>query len=133
MDFSSLERLSKSLTVSSNSNLLMLSKRIADDEQSLNQLMMNTLIKDKATNRDSIQLLWEVCAIPDYRKNLDGTHVELMVKVFIQMLDFGHLSSSWIIKELKLLDRIEGSIDLLVSRLAHVRVWNYINYIKSKI
>ncbi len=126
LDFSSLERLSKSLTVSSNSNLLMLSKRIADDEQSLNQLMMNTLIKDKATNRDSIQLLWEVCAIPDYRKNLDGTHVELMVKVFVQMLDFGHLSSSWIIKELKLLDRIEGSIDLLVSRLAHVRVWNYI-------
>ncbi len=126
LDFSSLENLSKSLAVSSSSNLLMLSRRISDDEQSLNQLMQNSIIRHKAINRDSIQLLWDVCAIPDYRKNLDGTHVDLMAKVYLRLLDYGDLSTNWISKELKLLDSVVGSIDLLLSRLAHVRVWNYI-------
>ena len=82
-----------------------------------------------------MKLLWEVCSIPDYQKNLDNSHIDLLTKIFLYLTEDKSLPLDWIIKEIENLKSTRGSIDMLVVRLAKTRIWNYvsnkINWIKD--
>src|SRR5579883_1804224 len=94
--------------------------READDHRALQAL---------ARNRGAVRLLWEVCQIPDFRKVMTESHTRLLALIY------GHLAgpaerlpAPWIAAQMANLDRIDGDIDTLMARIAHIRTWTYITH-----
>ncbi|MDE0060942.1 MAG: helicase-related protein [Defluviicoccus sp.] len=101
--------------------------RESDDRRALGALLGDGDIRRRAGSPAALQLLWEVCQIPDYRKTMAEEHTSLLATVF------GHLSgpeerlpADWIAGQIAGLDRTDGEIDTLMARIAHVRTWTYI-------
>jgi len=82
-------------------------------------------IAELATGRDRVSLLWDVCQVPDFRKLMTDAHVRLLAQLY-RFLIMGRLPSDWVADQIARLDRIDGDIDLLTQRIAHVRTWSFI-------
>ncbi len=101
--------------------------READDERSFNALARVATVRARAASAERIRILWDVASIPDYRKNLDDSHTDLLTGIYLRLTDGnGTLPSHWTRPKVADLDRVDGSLDLLVARLDHVRVWRYV-------
>lgn len=100
----------------------------ADDQLSLSLLMRDEELVGRARNPAVVRLLWEVCQIPDFRKVLSDAHIRMQGQIFRQLTTglAGRLDTDWVADQVEKLDRTEGDIDALVSRIAHVRTWTYI-------
>ena len=125
LDFSSLQGLMGSLDRSPPADCL-IKMRDALDDRSLALLARRPEISARADRPERIRLLWQVCQIPDFRKTLTDAHLHLLATVF------GHLTSGpgllpnhWVGAMIARLERTEGDIDTLVTRLAHIRTWTY--------
>ena len=101
--------------------------READDERSFKVLARDPGVAARATSTARIRVLWDVASTPDFRKNLDDSHTNLLADIYLRLTDGnGTLPSSWTHPQVAALDRVDGSLDLLVARLDHVRVWRYV-------
>jgi ATP-dependent RNA helicase SUPV3L1/SUV3 len=78
------------------------------------------------TSADDVALLWEVCRIPDYRKTMTGSHVDLLHTLARDLLVDGCISQDRIGKRLDQLDRPEGDLETLMARIAYVRTWTFV-------
>lgn len=102
-------------------------QREADDQQTLFHLIRENGVVARADNPERVRLLWEVCRIPDFRKIAPDQHAELVGGIFARLLDHdGHLPMDWALSSLERLDRVDGDIDSITQRIAHVRSWAYI-------
>lgn len=81
-----------------------------------------------AKDLDGLQLLWQVCQIPDFRKTLADSHFELVAQVFLHLIHRGQLPEDWVDQQIKRLARYEGDIDSLTGRLSHIRTWTFISH-----
>jgi ATP-dependent RNA helicase SUPV3L1/SUV3 len=126
LDFRSLETLQQSLDVRPPHPVL-LRAREADDQLALQILAREPDIAGLARGRSAISLLWEVCQVPDFRKTLTDSHTKLLSQIY-QFLraPAGRLPEDFVAGQVSRLDRVEGDIDTLVARIAHVRTWTYI-------
>jgi ATP-dependent RNA helicase SUPV3L1/SUV3 len=52
---------------------------------------------------------------------------ELLEQIYSFLLDKGEIPENWVNKKLDKLNNIKGELDLLGTRLANVRTWNYIS------
>jgi ATP-dependent RNA helicase SUPV3L1/SUV3 len=103
--------------------------RDADDHLALATLARDPEIARLATNRDAVRLLWDVCQIPDFRKVLSDAHTRLLSQIYRHLMTLeGRLPEDWVATQVARLDRTEGDIDALVSRIAHIRTWTYISH-----
>ena len=103
--------------------------RDADDYLSLVALSRDQEIASLATNRGAVRLLWEVCQIPDFRKVLSDAHTRLLSQIYRHLMTpEARLPEDWVAKQVARMDRTEGDIDTLVSRIAHIRTWTYISH-----
>jgi ATP-dependent RNA helicase SUPV3L1/SUV3 len=127
LSFESVEALARSLRARSPRPGLVLLER-ADDEDALTEVAALAEVRALAQGPEAVELLWEVCRIPDYRKLLEGSHGRLLATVFVQLARRGRLDSDWIEKRVRRLDDTEGDIEALMSRIAAVRTWTYISY-----
>ena len=101
----------------------------ADDERALRALARDPAIARLAVNPDAIRLLWEVCQIPDYRKLMADAHVRLLARIFRHLMDDrGRLPEDWVARLVTRLDRTDGDIDTLSTRIAHIRTWTYVSH-----
>ncbi|MCF6321303.1 MAG: helicase [Rhizobiaceae bacterium] len=129
LDFSSLDSLDDALNKLPNSHLL--SKALpASDIRALDLLTRDEEIREQCTGEDAqnnVRLLWEICRIPDYRKISPAAHSEILARVFMDVARGGHINEDWFANQTKLTDRIDGDIDALSNRVAHVRTWTYIS------
>ncbi len=98
------------------------------DQAALAHLARNPEVTRRAMGRDRIRLLWEVCQIPDFRKTLTDVHADLLCRIFCYLSDGDHLPVDRVARQIARLDRVDGDIDTLMSRIAHVRTWTYIAY-----
>jgi ATP-dependent RNA helicase SUPV3L1/SUV3 len=98
----------------------------ASDQETLLALSRDPDIRSMARGRKAVRLLWEACQIPDFRKLADDTHTKLCARVFAHVVKDGQLPTDWLAGQIGLLDRTEGDIDTLMSRLSGVRIWSYI-------
>ena len=130
LDFSSLRLLLRSLSMMPSKPYLILSPE-ADDERLLKTLSKNPNIINRLDGVSEIKLLWEICSIPDYSKNFDDSHPKLLEELFLFITDKGEIPENWVNKKLDELNNIKGELDLLGTRLANVRTWNYISNHKS--
>ena len=135
LDFSSLKSLLRSLSLMPNKPYLTMSPE-AEDERLLKDLSKKPSIIDNLLREKEVKLLWEICSIPDYSKNFDDSHSELLEQIYLFLIDRGEIPENWVNKKLDNLNNIKGELDLLGTRLANVRTWNYIsnhkNWINSK-
>ena len=102
--------------------------RDADDAQVLDAVVRSPAVLSRAKRPDAIRLLWEVCGIPDFADVLPEHHGALVEAIFVHLVDNGgELPEDWFAAQIKRLDRTEGDVDALTSRLAAVRTWTYVS------
>ncbi len=100
--------------------------------QSADRLALGVLatwpeIAKRSRTPENVRLLWELCRVPDYRRSLGDEHHHLLAQLFIHLSD-GVLPDSWLSQQIDRLDRIDGGIDMLSTRIAHIRIWNYVAF-----
>jgi ATP-dependent RNA helicase SUPV3L1/SUV3 len=103
--------------------------RAADDHQVLRALSRNAEVAALATHPGAVRLLWEVCQIPDFRKMMSDSHARFLAQCYLHLAgSTERLSTAWIAGQIAQLDRVDGDIDTLMTRIAHVRTWTYITH-----
>nr|WP_316863376.1 helicase-related protein [uncultured Cohaesibacter sp.] len=125
LDFTSYADLIASLEVTPNQPGLTRSLP-ASDLQALELLYKNRDIKRRANHPERLKLLWDVCQVPDYRKIAPANHAELIGLLYQQLDDRGILSEDWLSAQIAYADRIDGDIDTLANRIAHIRTWTFV-------
>lgn len=103
--------------------------RDADDHQLLRALSRNAEVAALAAHPGAVRLLWEVCQIPDFRKMMSDSHARFLAQCFLHLASPGErLPTQWIASQIAQLDRMDGDIDTLMMRIAHIRTWTYITH-----
>jgi ATP-dependent RNA helicase SUPV3L1/SUV3 len=103
--------------------------READDHLALQALVRSQEVVELARHPGAVRLLWEVCQIPDFRKALTDSHTRLLGHCFRHLAGFEQrLPIGWIAGQITNLDRVDGDIDTLMARIAHIRTWTYITH-----
>ena len=105
--------------------------READDLLALKALAADGDVQARATGRAGVELLWDVCQIPDFRGISAAEHATLLQQIFRDLHEFGRVPNDWFARQVKRLDRTEGDIDTLAKRLAFIRTWTYVAQRKS--
>ncbi|MBM85240.1 MAG: disulfide oxidoreductase [Rhodospirillaceae bacterium] len=104
-------------------------KRDGEDHQALLALSRDPDVVERAGSRARVQLLWEVCQVPDFRKTLSESHTTLLTQLFRHLTGpLERLPSEWVGQQMKRFDKTEGDIDTLAGRIAHIRTWTYISH-----
>ena len=125
-DFSSIAALLKSLERRPDHPALARA-RMADDHATLADLSRDPEIARLASHHDAVRLLWEVCQVPDFRKVMHDHHVRLTAHIYRHLMGpTGRLPDDWVARSIERLDRTDGDIDMLMTRIAHIRTWTYI-------
>src|SRR6266513_194638 len=103
--------------------------RDADDHRALQLLSRNTDVMALASNPGAVRLLWEVCQIPDFRKVMSDSHARFLAQCFLHVAGpHERLPAQWVGGQMAQLDRLDGDIDTLMARIAHIRTWTYITH-----
>ncbi len=103
--------------------------READDHLALAALAREDTIQARARGREAVSLLWDVCRIPDFRKVLSDAHTRLLGQIYQYLsAPAARLPTDWVATQVARLDRTEGDIDALITRIAHVRTWTYVSH-----
>ncbi|HUC64394.1 MAG TPA: helicase-related protein [Stellaceae bacterium] len=101
--------------------------READDHLALRSLARLPDIAALARHPAAVRLLWEVCQIPDFRKVMSDTHARLLGQIYRHLAGpQERLPTDWVANQVQRLDRLDGDIDSLMTRIAHIRTWTYI-------
>jgi ATP-dependent RNA helicase SUPV3L1/SUV3 len=127
LDLSSLEDLLETLDAEPPAPYL-LRTRNALDHVSLKVLARRPPVQGRAADPAGVRLLWAVCQIPDFRKTLNDAHLDLLETIFVQLAERGRLPIDWVADQVVRLERADGDIDTLITRLAHIRTWTYVAY-----
>jgi ATP-dependent RNA helicase SUPV3L1/SUV3 len=76
-----------------------------------------------------VRRLWEVCRVPDFRKTMAEAHVRLVGDIYRYLrTPEGVLPTDWVARHMAALERTDGDIDTLATRIAHVRTWTYVSH-----
>ncbi len=102
--------------------------RDADDKIALAHLLRDADIADRAKTPDVVRLLWDVCQIPDFRKTMADVHASLLARIYRYLTESHALPTDWVANQIAQLDRVDGDIDTLMARIAHIRTWTYISH-----
>lgn len=127
LDFNTTASLKQSLERPPPSRLLARGRE-GDDAQALAALMRDPNVEAKAKGKRAVSMLWDVCQIPDFRKTLTDSHARLLGEIYLRLLSHDRLDPNWAETHIERLNRPDGDIDLLMARIANVRVWTYISH-----
>ena len=127
LNFNSLDGLLNALEAPPPSPLMM-KKADADDHLTLAALADNDEVRSLADNPGRLRLLWDVVQIPDFRQSMTDSHVVMLTRIFTELASDGRLKKDWVSSQLQHLDRLDGDIDTLMTRIAHIRTWTYITH-----
>ncbi|MCP4808639.1 MAG: helicase [Proteobacteria bacterium] len=78
------------------------------------------------SGEDDVRLAWSIAGIPDYRKTLTGSHVQLLERLLRLVRDRGEVPETLLAERLDRLDTTHGDIEELTTRLAWSRTWAYV-------
>jgi ATP-dependent RNA helicase SUPV3L1/SUV3 len=125
LKFDSVEALMASLEKPPNRPGL-LRVRGADDERVLRRALDDADLMDRVRAPEQVRRVWEACQLPDFRKLSEDEHVQLALRIANYIVPpKGRVPSQWVSAEIEKLDRTAGDLDVLQSRLAHIRTWTY--------
>ncbi|HEX9168507.1 MAG TPA: helicase-related protein, partial [Roseiarcus sp.] len=126
LDFQSLGGLMRSLAAPPPAGGLRLAEE-SQDETTLRQLSTDEMVMRRSRDRSNLMRLWEVCQTPDFRKTTQDEHARLIATMFEHLTQGDRrLPEDWMHGQFTGLDRIDGDIDTLSTRLARVRTLAYV-------
>ena len=99
---------------------------IGEDILVLEHAARDEQVRAHARDTKSVERLWDVCQVPDYRKIAPATHAELVVTLFGFLMREGNIPTDWFAQQVAFADRTDGDIDTLSNRIAHVRTWTFV-------
>ncbi|MER9696731.1 helicase-related protein [Mesorhizobium sp. M0133] len=125
-DFASLDALKRS--IETNAPVEGLTRALpAVDAQALEHLSRDEDIRALATNAKRVALLWEACALPDYRKIAPAQHSDLIASIYTDLAKHGHVDENYMAEQVRRADTTEGDIDTLSHRIAQIRTWTFVS------
>ncbi len=128
LDFASIESLKDSLRQTPDHPRLIRS-RMVDDVIALENVSRDAGVREIASGRARVALLWEMCQIPDYRKISAASHAELVGTLYrFVMSDQGKIPADWFARQVALSDRTDGDLDTLSNRLSQIRTWTFVSH-----
>ena len=128
VDYSSLQALIRSLERRPDHRQLMAAP-ISEDLAALRTLGKIPEIANFAAAPAALRLLWDVCQIPDYRKTMADVHTGMLSQIYLHLLsEAARIPTAWLAGQVDRLDRTDGDIDALATRIAHVRTWTYVSH-----
>jgi len=126
LDFSTLAALKASLETAP--RVFGLTKALpSDDLQALEHLSRYPDILELATSRERVEKLWEICALPDYRRITSLQHSDLVAAIYKDIVRRGAVDESFMSEQVRRADRTDGEIDTLSARIAQIRTWTYVS------
>ncbi|WP_346906345.1 helicase-related protein [uncultured Roseibium sp.] len=125
LDFSSTAALRRTLDMPPNEEGLARAPT-SEDITALENLLRDSLIQDMAKGQKAVELLWDVCQVPDYRKIAPANHAELLNTIYTHLMQDGAIADDWFSRQLAFADRTDGDIDTLANRIAHIRTWTFV-------
>jgi ATP-dependent RNA helicase SUPV3L1/SUV3 len=127
LNFNNASNLIKTLEEKPNKSWL---KKINEcaDEKILKYFLKDAVAYNIKDNKETLELLWDCCQIPDFVKKTYGNHFEVVSKVFgFLNSKEGKISNDFMRLQLIKLDKLEGNVDSLSNRIANVRTWSYVS------
>ncbi|MDG4883655.1 helicase-related protein [Mesorhizobium sp. WSM4884] len=125
-DFTSLDALKRS--TETNAPVEGLTRALpAVDAQALDHLSRDPDIRALATGRNRVALLWEACALPDYRKIAPAQHADLIASIYMDLARHGHVDENYMAEQVRRADTTDGDIDTLSHRIAQIRTWTFVS------
>ena len=99
-----------------------------EDEKVLKYFLKDMRSHNIRDNKETLELLWDCCQIPDFVKKTYGNHLEVVGKVFsfLNGKD-GKITNDYMRLQLIKLDKLDGNVDSLSNRIANVRTWSYVS------
>ena len=125
LDFASLDALKLTLEAPPPSPVLKRA-RAAEDYRALVAMMAEPAVRELATGFDRVRLLWDVCQVPDFGRDMHDGHHRLVSRLYRFLAGGGVVPEEFVARAVNRLDRTDGDIDTLVGRIAHVRTWTYV-------
>ncbi|NVK35021.1 MAG: helicase, partial [Rhodobacteraceae bacterium] len=99
---------------------------IGEDIVALEHLLRDTAIFSMAKGHKAVELLWDVCQVPDYRKIAPANHADILNTIYSHLMQDGVIADDWFSQQLAFADRVDGDIDTLANRIAHIRTWTFV-------
>ncbi|WP_046861926.1 helicase-related protein [Microvirga massiliensis] len=125
LDFSSLSSLRAGLAAPPVEHGL-LRAPMGEDVAALEVVSREDDIGRLARSRGSVERLWQVCQVPDYRKVSPQTHADLVGQLYRFIMREGAIPADWFARHISMVDRTDGDIDTLSNRIAQVRTWSFV-------
>ena len=126
-DFASLEALRRSIETPPMVDGL--TKALpAVDQKALEYLARDPMIRDLATRPERVALLWDACALPDYRRIAPAQHADLIGSIYVDLAERGHVDEAYMAEQVRRADSVEGDIDTLSHRIAQIRTWTFVSH-----
>ncbi len=100
----------------------------AADQTALDLLSRDTEIAGLADRPERVALLWDACALPDYRRIAPAQHADLVGSIFQDIARRGHVDADYMAKEVRRAESTEGDIDVLSARIAQIRTWTFVSH-----
>ena len=98
----------------------------ATDHTTLAAMAETQSVKELANSPGRVRLLWDVASIPDFRNMMTDNHTTMLTRIYESLAKNGQLERDWVAGQLRHLDRLDGDIDTIMTRIAHIRTWTYI-------
>ena len=98
----------------------------AVDAQALERLVRQADIRDVAQGRERVALLWDACALPDYRRIAPAQHADLVSSIYLDLARRGHVDEDYMAEQVRRANSTEGDIDALSHRIAEIRTWTFV-------
>ncbi|MFN0194792.1 MAG: helicase-related protein [Aestuariivirga sp.] len=126
LDFASIDSLRQSLSRTPQLQGLTRAQASAD-VLALESVARDGDVASLAVSREDVELLWDICQVPDYRNISNAEHAHLVGRLF-QFLKspLEAIPEDWFQRQLSHCNRTDGDIDTLSTRIAHVRTWTYL-------
>ncbi|MCV0394592.1 MAG: helicase [Rhizobiaceae bacterium] len=126
-DFSSIDALKASIETAP--GIEGLAKALpAVDQRALEHLSNDEDVRRYATGGRGVELLWEACALPDYRRISPAEHAELILAVYTDLMRRGHVDETYLAGQVARAESTEGDIDVLSRRIAQIRTWTFVSH-----
>ncbi len=124
LDFSSLKALQDSLLVLPQEQGVARAP-MADDEATLEIAASRLEICELVKTPQALRRLWDVCALPDFRKVARHHHADMVFSIFEFLMKVEHIPVDWFAAQVELCNRTDGEIETLSARLAQIRTWTF--------
>ncbi len=125
LEFGSVDRLIQSLEMPAQDEWLGRGRQ-ADDLAALKTLGQASDVAARISRPADVQLLWDVCRIPDFRGISASEHAAMLQEIFAYLHDDGRVPFAYMARQISRIDRSDGDIDTLSKRLAYIRTWTYV-------